>query len=78
MDYCNHGQSIYNHCFKCHEEREKKSYFGIKAGIHEKLSDLPILKIFKTKKAAENYCKKNNEKNSKVYFTYILISKDKQ
>lgn len=73
MFTCHHGNK--DTCFQCNKENKKASNFGIKAGTTEKLSELPILKIFKTEKAAQNYCNKMNDLNDGKYYTYILIAK---
>lgn len=77
MNYCNHGNSLTSPCFDCHKDRERNSWFGIKAGWNEKLSELPVIRTFKTKKAAENYCAKMNALNDgkPIHYTYVLVDK---
>jgi hypothetical protein len=64
-------------CPDCRKEREQQSDYGIKAGWNEKLSELPVIKTFKTKKAAENYCAKMNAQNDgkPIHYTWVFVPK---
>jgi len=77
MTCISHG--IIEPCFWCSEERKLNSLFAVKEldiATNQKVSEGKVVRVFKTERAARNYCDKRNNVQTSKYYTVVLRDKE--